>query len=178
MIILVGASASGKSVVVNKMKEKYNFTKLITYTTRAMRVGEVNDVDYHFITKDEFIRKQEKDMFIESTLYNDNYYGTAFEDISVNKALIVEPSGANVYYEKLGSQVMIVFLDASEEHRKERMLGRGDKIEDINNRIKNDIICFDKKKLKHIDLIVKTDDLTIEEVTDLIISEYKKKVSL
>ena len=50
MIILVGASATGKSVVVKKMKDLFNVEKLVTYTTRPMRVGEVNDIDYHFIT--------------------------------------------------------------------------------------------------------------------------------
>lgn len=178
MIILVGASASGKSVVVNKMKEKYNFSKLVTYTTRAPRVGEVNHIDYHFVSKKEFLNKLQNNMFIETTLYNDNYYGTAYEDISKDKALIVEPTGANVYYEKLKDKVMIVYLETSEKTRFDRMKLRGDDIEDIKNRIQNDIIRFDKKQLKHIDLIVKTDDLTIEEVTDIIIKEYNKRTSL
>ena len=58
MIILVGASASGKSVVVKKMIEKYNFKKVVTYTTRDIRVGEVNDVDYHFVSCEDFLNKK------------------------------------------------------------------------------------------------------------------------
>ena len=132
MIIIVGASAAGKSVVVKKMKEMFNIEKLITYTTRPMRVGEVNNIDYHFITTEEFLNKKENNFFLETAFYNNNYYGTAYEDISSNKALIVEPSGANVYYEKLKDRVFIVYLQASEETRKERMIRRGDSLESID----------------------------------------------
>ena len=81
MIILVGASASGKSVVVKKMNELYGIEKVVTYTTRPMRAGEINDVDYHFIDKDDFVSKKENNFFLETAFYNNNYYGTAFEDI-------------------------------------------------------------------------------------------------
>ena len=72
MMILVGASATGKSVVVKKMKELFNVEKLVTYTTRPMRVGEVNNVDYHFITTEEFLNKKENNFFLETAFYNNN----------------------------------------------------------------------------------------------------------
>ena len=90
MIILVGASASGKSVVVKKMIEKYNFKKVVTYTTRDIRVGEVNDVDYHFVSCEDFLNKKNNNFFLETAFYNNNYYGTAYEDISSDKVLIVD----------------------------------------------------------------------------------------
>ena len=173
MIILVGPSASGKSVVVNKMKEKYDFLKVVTYTTRPMRNGEINHIDYHFISKEEFLQKKKENWFIETACYNDNYYGTAYEDISENKVLIVEPSGANVYYEKLKNQVMIIYLDVSEEIRQNRMLERGDSLDSINKRMASDKEYFSFEKINHIDMIVKTDKKTIEEVTDIIVNEYK-----
>ena len=74
MIILVGASASGKSVVVKKMTELYGIEKVVTYTTRPMRAGEANGIDYHFISKEDFISKKEKDFFLETAFYNNNYY--------------------------------------------------------------------------------------------------------
>ena len=49
MVILVGASASGKSVVAKDMIKRYGFSKVVTYTTRSIRVGEVNNIDYHFL---------------------------------------------------------------------------------------------------------------------------------
>ena len=121
MIILVGASATGKSVIAKQLFDKYNIKKVITYTTRPMREGEINDVDYHFINKEDFINKMNNEYFIETAMYNNNYYGTAYEDISKDKVLIVEPNGANVYYEKLKDKVIIFYLQASELERKKRM---------------------------------------------------------
>ena len=64
MLILVGPSASGKTEATKILIEKYNLKKLVTYTTRSMRVHEVNGKDYHFITKEEFINKmKEKDVY-------------------------------------------------------------------------------------------------------------------
>ena len=175
MVILVGASASGKSVVAKDMIKRYGFSKVITYTTRSIRVGEVNNVDYHFVSKEEFIEKANNNFFIETACYNDNYYGTAYEDISRNKVLIVEPKGANVYYNKLKDDVKIIYLNATEEKRKNRMIERCDKIEDINKRLVNDEKYFSLSNLDHIDLVINTDALTIEEISDIIIKEYEKK---
>ena len=175
MVILVGASASGKSVVAKDMIKRYGFSKVVTYTTRSIRVGEVNNIDYHFVSKEEFIEKANNNFFIETACYNDNYYGTAYEDISKNKVLIVEPKGANVYYNKLKDDVKIIYLNATEEERKNRMIERCDKIEDINKRLLNDEKYFSLSNLDHIDLVINTDALTIEEIGDIIIKEYEKK---
>lgn len=174
MIILVGASASGKSVVVKKMTELYGIEKVVTYTTRPMRTGEANGIDYHFISKEDFISKKEKDFFLETAFYNNNYYGTAFEDITSNKALIVEPSGANVYYDKLKENVFIVYLKASPEIRKKRMIERGDSLEVIEKRMKGDIDYFDMGKFKKIHLFVDTENITIDQVANIIYNDYKK----
>lgn len=174
MMILVGASATGKSVVVKKMKELFNVEKLVTYTTRPMRVGEVNNVDYHFITTEEFLNKKENNFFLETAFYNNNYYGTAYEDISSNKALIVEPSGANVYYDKLKDKVFIVYLKASEETRKNRMLRRGDSSESINKRMSGDIKYFDISNFKKIDLVVDTENKKDDEVANIIYNKYRE----
>jgi len=174
MIILVGASATGKSVVVKRMQELYGIEKVVTYTTRSMRMGEINGLDYHFISKEEFCSKIEKNFFLETAFYNNNYYGTAFEDISKNKALIVEPNGANVYYDKLKEKVFIVYLNASCEARKNRMIERGDSLENIEKRMKSDIKYFDIGNLRHVDLVVDTEEITIDQIVDIIYNKYKK----
>ena len=55
MILLVGASASGKTEVAKLLKALYGIKKVITHTTRPIRKSEENDVDYHFVSKDEFL---------------------------------------------------------------------------------------------------------------------------
>ena len=101
--------------------EKYDFTKFVTNTTRAPRIGEVNHVDYHFISVSEFLEKEHKGYFIETTLYNGNYYGTSIEDVSDKKVLIVDIIGANKFYERLGDKAVFFFLSCSDETTKQRM---------------------------------------------------------
>ena len=173
MIILVGPSASGKSVVAKKLIEMYNFQKIITYTTRAMRVNEIQDVDYHFISKEDFQEKETNNFFIESVIYNSNYYGTALEDIANNKVLILEPSGANVYYKKLKDKAFIVYLDASIKKREQRMIERNDSIEVIKKRLESDPTYFSKSNFDHLDLIIETDDLSIDDIAYKIMNNYK-----
>ena len=174
MIILVGPSATGKSVVAKKLYDKYNIKKVVTYTTRPMRVGEINDIDYHFISVEDFENKIKNNYFIETAIYNNNYYGTAYEDISKDKVLIVEPNGANVYYEKLGEKIVIFYLQANEDERKKRMEIRGDSVENINKRLSSDLKYFNYSNFTHIDLIIQTENKTIEEVCDIIIEYYRK----
>lgn len=172
MIILVGASASGKSVLVKKLIEKYNMEKVVTYTTRSMRIGEINNIDYHFIDLNSFIMKKDNNFFLETAFYNNNYYGTAYEDISKNKVLILEPSGANIYYDKLKDDVFIVYLQASENERKKRMYERGDSEEAINKRLLNDVQYFAVNNFKKIDIIVETENKSVDEIAKIVYNSY------
>ena len=75
MIVLTGASASGKTEVVKLLKIKYGIDKVVTHTTREIRSLEIPDEDYHFITKKEFQKMISENKFVEWTIYNGNYYG-------------------------------------------------------------------------------------------------------
>ena len=173
MIILIGRSASGKTTIAKKLIEDYNFKKFVTNTTRKMRVGEINDVDYHFISETEFKRKEEQSMLVESTYYNGYYYGTSIEDVSDDKVLIVDINGANKFYEKLKDQVTIFYITASTATIKKRMIERHDDIESINSRLKIDEEYFNINKLIHYDYIINTDNDSIDNITLDVFNKYK-----
>ena len=135
MIILIGPSASGKTSIAKELIEKHHFKKFITNTTREMRIGEVNDVDYHFISREEFLKKEKDNKLIEYTLYNGNLYGTSIEDVSDDKVLIVDINGANKFYEKVKDKIMIFYITCSLDIIKERMISRGDSEESIKARL-------------------------------------------
>lgn len=175
MIILTGPSASGKTSIAKKLIEKYGFTKLVTSTTRPPRVGEIDDVDYHFISVGKFLAKEAKEEFIETVCYNNNYYGTSFDDIGDDKVLIVDIFGANKFYEKLKEQAVFFFISCNEEITKERMLERGDNMEDIIARINGDKQYFDKNNMIHIDYEINTDVLSVDEITKDIYEKYLSK---
>ena len=64
MIVLSGASASGKTEVAKMLSSKYGIVKVITTTTRDLRVGEVNGRDYFFVSKERFKEMIKEDCFV------------------------------------------------------------------------------------------------------------------
>ena len=73
MIILVGASASGKTEVAKVLAKTFQMRKVITHTTRPMRENEIDGVDYYFVSREEFISLKKHNFFVETTEYNDNF---------------------------------------------------------------------------------------------------------
>ena len=68
-IVIVGKSASGKSTVANALSDDFKYTKAVTATTRPMRDGEVDGVDYYFLTNEQFNKKLKNGEFLEWAEY-------------------------------------------------------------------------------------------------------------
>lgn len=115
ILCFTGLSGSGKTTLSNKVLEKYSnkfkLSKIITYTTRTPRPGEKEGIDYFFIKKCEFEKLTEKDFFLETKNYDNNFYGTSkkdFLDLNENKILVSDIRGAIEIQEKFENT--IVFL--------------------------------------------------------------------
>lgn len=156
MLILVGPSASGKTQIVKLLREKYGMKKMVTYTSRPMRVGEVEGVDYFFLTKEDFLKKIEEGFFIEHVCYNGNYYGTSLAQVSKEKVVILEPTGLKHYLNKIKEQVKVVFLYCSKEIVRIRMQQRGDDKEVIKKRLELDSIVFNNEVMQLADWVIDT----------------------
>lgn len=177
MILLTGASASGKTVVGQKLIEKYGFKKFITTTTRPMRVGEVNDVDYHFVSNEEFNRKIINGEFVEHIRYTNNQYGSEKREIGDNKVLVCEANGL-IYYTALKDPSIVTFyMKCDEEVRRQRMILRGDKLEDIELRLKNDATWFSDDVEKLADYTIDSSTLSVDEYCDQIYKLYLEKLN-
>ena len=164
MLVLVGASASGKTDIAKILIKDYSFKKMVTTTSRKPRFGEVNSIDYNFISKKVFENRVAKNKFLESVCYNDNYYGTPKKGATKDKVLIVDPVGANSIYDHEIKDTVIILLETEENTRKDRMLERGDNLIEIIDRLEKDKEHFDKKNVKHIDFIVNTTEGTQDEL--------------
>ena len=173
MLILVGPSASGKTEATKILIEKYNLKKLVTYTTRSMRVHEVNGKDYHFITKEEFINKINQNFFLEYVEYNGNYYGTSKEDLSSDKVVILEPAGVKTYVQKAKELIKICYLKTSIEYRLKRMIARLDDSKEIEKRIKNDDLIFNEELEQIADWVIDSNDISLDDLTLQIYQLYK-----
>ena len=172
MLVLVGPSASGKSAIVKNLMKNYGLEKFITCTTRQMRVGEVDKVDYYFFNNEEFNNLYVAGEFIETVFYNGNYYGTLKKEANDNKVVILEPQGVNNFL-NAGVDVFVVFLQTDEKVLESRMLSRGDLPLEVNKRLQNDRILFDKSQLQRIDYTIDTTNLSVDEITNRIHIEYK-----
>ncbi len=177
MIILVGASASGKTATALELQRKYGLIKAVTTTTRDMRIGEKDGVDYFFISRSEFLERNKKGLFVENTLYNDHFYGCGIDQVSDDRIIVLDPNGVQAF-RKLNNNHIVIFLIESNEHiREARMRSRGDKEDKIKERLENDIIDFDKRKIGETDYVINTDNLSISETADLIYSKYNEKLN-
>lgn len=179
MIIIVGASASGKTEVAKVLFHKFNYHKCVTTTTREPRVHEVDGIDYHFLDVETFENNMKKDLFVEVTKYHNNYYGTAKADIDNGAIVIVDPSGANELIKKLDKEVYVVLIESSGYARKNRMLMRKDDISSINKRLETDDVIFNFKNLKRIDLLLINNDVGLVELAEQIhqnYHQYMKKI--
>ena len=176
MIILTGPSASGKTAVCLYLQEHFDIKKVVTHTTREKRVGEIDGVDYHFVSVDEFEKLKKEGYFIETVKFNNNYYGTSKKEVKFDKCLAVEFNGAQTYASLKNKEIVIFYLKLSEELRKKRMMSRGDPEEKINSRIINDREAFTLNEYitKIIDEEVDTEKLDIKESAEFIIKRYKE----
>ena len=90
MIVITGASATGKTETARVLSTLFNIKKVVTHTTRPMRKGETDGVDYHFVSKEEFLKLKDEDYFVETTTYNNNYYGKKSAMIKFSSLKLLE----------------------------------------------------------------------------------------
>lgn len=176
MLILVGASASGKTATALNLQKRYGLVKAITTTTRALREGEKDGVDYFFISKEEFKKRLQQNKFVEHSLYNSNYYGCGKDQVADNKVIVLDPNGVKSFQDLNDKRVISILLTCSEKTREERMKLRGDQVGKIAERLTNDVIDFSKEKTANVDFVVDTGNKTIDEVADEVHQLYINKL--
>ncbi len=173
MIVLAGASASGKTEIAKLLAKKYGITKIVTTTTRAKRKGEVDGIDYFFVTPQKFERMIREDKFVEYTFFNGQLYGSTKDQIAKDKCVVIDPAGLRSYVALRDPSIVTFYLEADEETRRKRMFMRGDEQEKIESRINHDREAFKKENIVKVDYVIKnsSDDI-LEEVCDQIYEIY------
>lgn len=146
-VILIGESGSGKSALANCLTDTYKFQKVVTCTTRPKRVGETDDVDYHFIDEEAFYELLGNNEFIEYARYNNWLYGTLKSSIEeeTDKVIIMTPHGYRQLKEKLDclDNIYSVYIEVPRRDRLIKILQRGDDIEEAYRRNLSDVGQFD-----------------------------------
>ena len=143
IVIRSAPSGCGKTSLVRELCQTYSFLEqTVSYTTRAIRSGEVDGQDYHFISKDEFIENKKNNKFIESQNVYDNFYGTTYESINEiltsgkDAILEIDYKGMLLIKSKIPSSQSIYILPPSIQELEKRLFDRGlDSDEVIEKRV-------------------------------------------
>lgn len=136
MIVISGPAGSGKGTVNAHLLATGEFVYSVSATTRAPRPGEIDGVNYHYITKEEFLRRIESGDMLEYTEYCGNFYGTpkkeAEEVLASGKNLIleIEVEGARNVKERYPEAVLILLLPPSFAVQEARLRGRATETEE------------------------------------------------
>ncbi|MCA8972160.1 MAG: guanylate kinase [Planctomycetes bacterium] len=76
LVVISGPSGSGKTTICRALAERDDVRLSVSATTRKRRKGEVDGIDYWFLTPDDFEARVRRGEFLEHAAYNDNRYGT------------------------------------------------------------------------------------------------------
>jgi guanylate kinase len=186
-IILVGPSGSGKTTIFNQLlKDDNSLKSSISATTRSPRKGEVNGIDYYFLNNDQFENMIFRNEFIEHAKIFDKYYGTPKSNIEQTMdngddiLLILDWQGHRSLKEQLKNEniVGIFLMPPSINVLKDRLINRGDKLEDIEKRFKEAPEEITHAK-EHKYIVVNNDfNVTLEQVKSITQEERDNKLKL
>ena len=132
LIVISGPSGAGKGTICKALLEKRNDLYIsVSATTRSPRKGEVDGINYHFFTKDQFKEGIKNGDFLEYAEVYGNYYGTPKAGVNElleagkNVILEIDIQGALKVKEGMEDGVFIFVLPPSMEELKSRIIGRG-----------------------------------------------------
>ncbi|MBO4359134.1 MAG: guanylate kinase [Erysipelotrichaceae bacterium] len=184
LIVFSGVSGVGKGTILSRLMpmEDLNLAYSVSMTTRKPREGEVEGVNYFFVSKKRFIEAIKNDELLEHARFVGNDYGTPREYVETmreqgkNVILEIEIKGAKQITEKCPDCLSIYIIPPSLEELERRLRLRG--TEDDETIMKR--ISKARKELKDIDFyehVVCNDDLdvAVEEVRNIILEEMNKE---
>ncbi|MDY0210163.1 MAG: guanylate kinase [Acholeplasma sp.] len=183
LVVISGPSGVGKGTVRKALFDMPNHDLIysVSMTTRPPRPGEVDGVDYYFVSKEEFLKRISENKFLEWAEFVGNYYGTPLDkveeqlDNGKEVVLEIEVEGALQVREKSKDAVFVFIVPPGKKALYERLIKRGtDTPETIKKRMEKADREF---VLAHkYDYIVVNDDVTnaADRIMAIIRAEHAK----
>ena len=130
---IIGKSGTGKDTVLEEIlkNKEVKINKLVPYTTRPMREGEVNGINYHFVSKEKFLEMDKNGLVIEKRSYDTVhgewiYFTAAPHDADDNDYIIITTQEAiPAFFDAFGEDVVhVIYLKIDDKLRLERCINR------------------------------------------------------
>jgi guanylate kinase len=124
LVIISGPSGVGKDTIIDAMKRRVHdpeYLYVVTCTTRAPRPGEVDGVDYHFLSREDFLRLRADRQFLEANEVHGNWYGSPRDQVRVavlagrDALLKIDVQGAQRVKEQVTQALLIFVVPPSQE---------------------------------------------------------------
>lgn len=164
LFVLSGPSGVGKGTLANMLKERNPEIALsVSCTTRAPRKGEVDGVDYFFLTRDEFLDRANRGLFYEYSEHFDNFYGTPKDYVekmleTKNVLLEIDVNGGELIKKQCPEAVLIFLKAPSIEALRDRLVHRNtESYEKIEKRLAR--LDYEYSLEKDYDYVVVNDKL-------------------
>lgn len=182
LIVISGPSGVGKSTVMKQLLSQCdNMRFSVSATTRPIRPGETDGVNYYFMNRQEFQNLIQQDALLEYAEYVGNFYGTPEGPLNDTLALghdillDIEVQGA-LNVKKRRSDAILIFLAApSFQELERRLTGRGDTSEAVC-RDRLNWARWEYSQAPNYDYIVVNDsvDLAVQEIISIVTAEKCK----
>jgi len=133
LVIISGPSGVGKDTIIDALKVRHHdpdYHYVITCTTRAPRPGEVDGVDYHFLTPEAFAALRDDGGLLEWAEVHGNWYGTPRDDVrqglvaGKDVILKIDVQGAQQVKERVDEALLVFIVPPSMEALFERLRAR------------------------------------------------------
>lgn len=165
LIVVSAPSGCGKGTLLAEILKDNDYYYSVSTTTRSPREGEVDGVNYHFATREEFEDLIKSDGMLEYAQYCGNYYGTPKKEVEKklsegkNVILEIEVQGAMQVKEIAPEGVFVFILPPSVSELKKRLLKRGtEEISVIEKRVSEAV--GEIKYAEKYDYVIVNDDLS------------------
>lgn len=174
LIVITGKTASGKDTIISRILAHYpNLKRIVTTTSRTMREGERDGVEYHFISRANFEQEIKNNEFLEYVKYGGNFYGTQRKEFSAKTDTLwkIDPSRAGRIRELINSPAVVIYINTSDDAILPRLRTRGLSEEEIKKRMADDKKIWQKYKDKY-DYVIENFpgklDQTIKQIVKII----------
>lgn len=186
LFVLVGKSASGKTTILNEVLSKLDIPTLLSNTTRPPRNGEIDGVDYNFVTMSTFDEDYKHENILEYDVFRLDsikqtwvYYSKKSDLLLPNTSQIkiVSPTGLAqlMSHKELRENIVSIYIDCPDRLRQKRYLSRCTSPDSMNDRFERD-----ERNFQHLftDYIILNDEnMSINEASNQVIHIIERELN-